>query len=127
IVDRQQTLLTPELINTWNRNAALSKTLTIIGGLLVALLGVLLLRGQLHRRGGTPMADLYLEQQPEPTEAPQPDRGGTEVASRALHRALQRDLESDRQVRDAAVRLTGPADHPRLLVRLAVTADADVA
>jgi hypothetical protein len=135
-VDRQQVLLPATVIDFWNRHETWALTLTILAGLLVALLGFLLLRAQLRRRGGAPIADLYLPPRPapteadptaaEPAEAPQPE-GGTEVASRALHRALQRDLESDRQIRDAAVRLTGPADHPRLLVRLAVTADADVA
>jgi hypothetical protein len=124
-VDRQQVLLPPELIDVWNRYRPWSLALTIVAGLLVAVLGLLLLRAQFRRRGGPPMADLYLLPSPEPTEAPQPE-GGTGVASRALHRALQRDLESDQQIRDAAVRLTGPPHHPRLLVRLAVTADADV-
>lgn len=155
-VDRQQVLLPTTVIDAWNRNEAWLLALTIAAGVVVALLGVLLIRAQLRRRGGPPMADLYLPALPEPTvpeptmaeptmaepagaeptlaappEAaptgtPQPE-GGTEVASRALHRALQRDLESDGQIRDATVRLSGPADHPRLLVRLAVTADADVA
>lgn len=125
-VDRQQVLLSPELIDAWNRYRAWSLALTIVAGLLAAVLGLLLLRAQFRRRGGPPMADLYLLPSPEPTEEPQPE-GGTGVASRALHRALQRDLESDQQIRDAAVRLTGPPDHPRLRVRLAVTADADVA
>lgn len=126
-VDRQQVVLPPELIAGWNRNEGRWLAVTIVGGLLVALLGLLLLRAQFRRRGGPTMPDLYMPMSPEPAEAPQPDRGGTEVASRALHRALQRDFESDQQVRDAAVRLTGPPDHPRLLVRLAVAADTDVA
>jgi hypothetical protein len=143
-VDRQQVLLSSDLIAGWNRHKAWWLAITIMGGLLVALLGYLLLRAQFRRRGGAPMADLYLPSSPAPeaTEAAQfdeaapdradpdrggiPDRGGTEVASRALHRALQRDLESDQQIRDATVRLSGPPHHPRLLVRLAVTADADV-
>jgi hypothetical protein len=126
-VDREQVVLSPEMIAAWNRNEARSLALTIVGGLLVALLGLLLLRAQFRRRGGAPMADLHLPPSAEPAEGPQPDRGDTEVASRALHRALQRDLESNQQIRDAAVRLTGPPDRPRLLVRLAVTPDADVA
>lgn len=125
--DRQQALLTPEMINFWNRNEGLATTLTLVGGLLLALLGMLLLRGQLRWPGGTPMGDLHLGQ-PEPDgDEPAPiERGDTEVASRALRRALQSDLESDRQVRNASVRLTGPTWHPQLSVRLAVTADADI-
>ena len=127
-VDRQWVVLTPELISAWNRNEALATTLAIVGGLLLALLGGLLLRAQLRRPGGARMGDLHLPQRPEPAQAePQVERGTIEVASRALHNALERDLESDRQVRKAAVRLTGPTGHPRLLVRLAVTPDADLA
>jgi hypothetical protein len=44
-----------------------------------------------------------------------------------LHHALTNDLESDRHVRRAAVRITGKSAHPQLYVRLAATADADVA
>jgi hypothetical protein len=128
-VDRQRALLTQGLIDAWNRNQTLATALTIVGGLLLTLLGALLLRAQRGQRAGTPMRDLHLRPSPEPTETepPQVDRGGTEVASRALHRALRRDFESDRQVRNASVRLTGPTAHPQLLVRLAVTPDADIA
>jgi hypothetical protein len=128
-VDRQQALLTPEMIDAWNRNRTLATTITIAAGLLLTLLGGLLLRAQRSQRAGTPMRDLHFGPHPEPTgtEPPQFERGGTDVASRALHRALRRDFESDRQVRDATVRLTGPTAHPQLQVRLAVTADADIA
>lgn len=129
IVDREQVLLSPELIDAWNRNDALATGLTIVGGLLLALLGMLLLRSQLRRPGGVPMGDLHLGREPRPVGAESPPvvGGDTEVASRALNRALRRDLELDRQVRDATVRLTGPAEHPQLRVRLSVTPDADIA
>jgi len=55
------------------------------------------------------------------------DTGRTKVTSSALHHALERDLTTDRNVRRAAVRLSGPSQHPELLVRLAVTPDADIA
>jgi hypothetical protein len=127
-VDRHRVVLTSGLINTWNGNKALATTLTIVVGLLLAILGVLLLFAQLRLRAAR-MRDLHLPPPSEfaPAELKPVDRGSTDVASRALHRALQRDLESDRQVRNAAVLLTGPTEHPRLMVRLAVTPDADVA
>lgn len=128
-VDKQRALLTPELIDAWNRNPALSTALTIVGGLILALLGGLLLRAQMRWRDEPPMRDLYLPPRVDSTETePAPvERGGTEVASRALQRALRRDFESDGQVRDATVRLTGPTEHPHLQVRLAVTPDVDMA
>ena len=49
------------------------------------------------------------------------------MASNALHHALTHDLETDRHVRRAAVRITGDPAHPQLYVRFAATADADVA
>ena len=128
-VDKQQALLTPQLIDAWNGNRALSTALTIVGGLILTLLGGLLLRSQMRWRDEPPMRDLYLPPRLETTgtEPAPAERGGTEVASRALQRALRRDFESDQQVRDASVRLTGPTEHPHLQVRLAVAPDVDMA
>jgi hypothetical protein len=125
-VDRQQPLLTTELIDWWNAHSGLAAGLTIAGGLLAAFLGFLLLRAQLRGRGGAPMRDLAFGARE--TDASEGiDTGRTKVASSALHHALERDLATDRNVRRAAVRLTGPSEHPELLVRLAVTPDADIA
>jgi hypothetical protein len=126
-VGSQQTLLTPAMIDAWNRNRTLALTITIVAGAGLALLGILLLRAMLRRRGGALMRDIYIEQPKADEFAPEHLHGSTEVASKALHDAFQEDLETDRQVRRAAVRLTGPTDHPQLLVRLAVTPDADIA
>jgi hypothetical protein len=126
-VDKQDPVLTQGMIDAWNRNRTAALTLTIVAGAVLALLGIFLMRAMLRRRGGTLMRDIYLQQPEADQSAPAQLPGSTEVASRALHDALQEDLETDRQVRRAAVRLTGPTDHPQLLVRLAVTADADIA
>jgi hypothetical protein len=122
-IDRHQPLLTTGMIDPWNAHSGLAAGLTIAGGLLLAVLGFFLLRAQLRGRGGSPMRDLTFEQPP----SAQPDTGRTGVASTALHHALERDLTTDREVRRAAVRLIGPTEHPQLLVRLAVTPDADIA
>ena len=125
-VDRNQPLLTTGMIDWWNARSALAAGLTIAAGLLTAVLGFLLLRAQLRGRGGAPMRDLAFGARR--TAASEGiDTGRTKVASSALHHALEHDLTTDRNVRRAAVRLTGPSEHPELLVRLAVTPDADIA
>jgi hypothetical protein len=128
-IDRRQPLLTDRMIDTWNGSSALAAGLTIAGGLLLAILGALLLRAQLRRGGGAPMRDLTFGPAQVPNAAPsdRPNNGRTEVASTALHHAVERDLVTDRDVRRAAVRLTGSDQHPQMLVRLAVTPDADIA
>jgi hypothetical protein len=133
-VDNRQPLLTAGMIDRWNATSALATGLTIAGGLLLALLGALLVRAQLRGRGGAPMNDLTYppsrvpdEPRSTATDLARPELGRTEVASSTLHHALERDLETDRQVRRAAVRLTGGSQRPQLRVRLAVTPDADIA
>jgi len=138
-------LLGADAARNWHSWGGWAPLLTIVGGLLVALLGFLLLRAQVRGRGGAPMADLVLPT-PEPTVltvgAPadtvelaaveggqsfvEAVPGRTQVASKALNHALTRDLQSDRHVRRAAVRLVGDRARPEVLVRLAVSADADV-
>ena len=125
-VDRQQPLLTTRMIDWWNAHSSLAAGLTIAGGLLAAVLGFLLVRAQLRGRGGAAMRDLAFGTH-ETTASEGIDTGRTKVSSSALHHALERDLITDRNVRRAAVRLSGPSNHPELLVRLAVTPDADIA
>ena len=125
-IDRHQSLLTTGMIDPWNAHSGLAAGLTIAGGLIVAVLGFFLVRAQLRGRGGSLMRDLTFGA-PATPPSDEADTGRTEVASTALHHALERDLTTDRNVRRAAVRLTGPTQHPQLLVRLAVTPDADIA
>jgi hypothetical protein len=125
-VDRQQPLLTTGTIGWWNAHSGLATGLTIGGGLLATFVGFLLLRAQLRGRGGAVMPDLAFGTR-DAAALQANNTGGTKVTSSALHHALERDLANDRNVRRAAVRLAGPSEHPELLVRLAVTADADIA
>jgi len=138
-------LLGADAARNWHRWGGWAPVLTVAGGLLIALLGFLLLRAQVRGRGGAPMADLVLPA-PEPTgltvgapadtvELAAADggqsfvesvHGRTQVASKALHHALTRDLQSDHHVRRAAVRLVGDRARPEVLVRLAVSPDTDV-
>ena len=53
-------LLGADAARNWHRWGGWAPLLTIIGGLLLALLGFLLLRAQIRGRGGAPMADLVL-------------------------------------------------------------------
>jgi hypothetical protein len=126
-VDKRRTVLTPGMSDAWNRNRTLALAIAIVAGAVLVLLGILLIRGVLRREGGAVMHDIYVEQPETGGPGPAQLHGSTEVASRALHHAFEEDLEGDRQVRRAAVRLTGPTDHPKLMVRLAVTEDADIA
>ena len=76
---------------------------TIAAGL-VALLGYLLLRGQLRGRGGAGLPDLV-------ATADAPARPA-HVASSALSHALTGDLQTDRQVKGAARPPRPAAQHP---------------
>lgn len=126
-VDKQRTVLTQGMVDAWNRDRTPALAITIAAGVVLALLGILLLTAMLRRTGGPLMDDIHVQEPQTGEPAPAQLPGSTEVASKALHHALEEDLEGDRQVRRAAVRLTGPTDHPQLMVRLAVTDDADIA
>ena len=137
-------LLGTDAAGRWHSWDGWAVAATIAGGLLVAWLGFLLLRAQLRGRGGAPMPDLVLPaREPEvltvgehanTVELDAVDDGQsfvelvpgrTRVASRALHHALTRDLQSGGQVRRASVRLVGDRAQPEVLVRLAVSPEAD--
>ena len=125
---RDRTLLGPEAARRWHTWHPWAVTVVIVAGFVVALLGFLLLRAQLRGRGGAPMPDLVSR-----TPSPGPDMGPEQVppgrirvSSGALQQSLVRDLRTNHQVRRVAVRLVGDREHPEALVRLSVTADADV-
>jgi hypothetical protein len=125
---RDRTLLGPEAVRRWNTWYPWAVAVVIVAGFILVLLGFLLLRAQLRGRGGAPMPDLVSR-----TVSPAPDmgaddagRGRVRVSSSALEQSLVRDLRGNRQVRRVAVRLVGDRGHPEALVRLSVTADADV-
>jgi len=137
LISSQRTVLGPEVSRRWHDWEGWAFAAVIVGGLLVAVLGFLLLRAQLRGRGGPPMADVVLFNHP-PRLAPVEWKddvafrepfvpGRIRITTNALQHALTRDLATHATVRRAAVRLVGDRDHPEALVRLNVTADADVA
>jgi hypothetical protein len=133
---RDRTLLGPEVARRWHTWHPWAVAAVIVAGLVVAVLGFLLLRAQLRGRGGAPMPDLVSRsQRPVPAPEEREDEvlsevsvspGRTRVSSGALQQSLVRDLRANRAVRRVAVRLVGDREHPEALVRLSVTADADV-
>jgi hypothetical protein len=130
---RQRTLLGPETARRWHDWHPWAVAVVIVAGLVVAVLGFLLLRAQLRGRGGAPMPDL-VSRGHRPVPAPEeeflgemvPTPGRTRVSTGALQQSLIRDLQTNREVRRAAVRLVGGREHPEAVVRMSVTADADV-
>jgi hypothetical protein len=132
----RRTVLGPAVGRHWHDWHTYAVTVFIVAGLLLAVLGFLLLRGQLRGRGGAPMADVVLYNHP-PRSAPAEWRadaalrepfvpGRIRISHGALEEALTRDLRDHAEVRRAAVRLVGDRRQPEALVRLSVNADADV-
>ena len=132
----RRTVLGPAVSRRWHDWHPYAVAVFIAAGLLLAVLGFLLLRAQLRGRGGAPMHDLVLVNHPPVTAPAQWSDdvalrepfvpGRIRITSNALEQALSRDLRAQATVRRAAVRLVGDPDRPEALVRLSVTADADV-
>jgi hypothetical protein len=78
----------------------------IVLGLLLALLGALLLRAQLRRRGGVSMPDLRIDAADE--------HGQTVVGTRVIVRGIAHDLENQAGVSRAAAHLGGDTERPHL-------------
>lgn len=105
-------------------------------GLLLAVLGTLLIRGQFRPPAGRAMPDLLLRRA-EPATPSWPDRdrkdapateapGRTRVRAAAMVHGIERDLARHPRIRSASVRLLGDTSDPRLLAHLDVAADTDV-
>ena len=115
-IDANSSVLPVSLNARWRDWGFWAPAASIAIGLAIAGIGVLLLWGQLRRRGGSAMPDIDV-----------PDgRGHTRIASGTLARALSTDLSRDRDIADARVRLTGTPDQPKLLLRLLVSPGADL-
>ncbi|MDT5025086.1 MAG: hypothetical protein QOE61_1512 [Micromonosporaceae bacterium] len=119
-VNRNGAVISTSMDARWRSWNGWATAAVIIVGLVVAVLGLLLLRAQFLRRGGAPMPDLIKTT----TDASTHEAGRTRVTTSTLNQALTRDLLGNRSVRRAAVRLTG--EKPDLRVQLAVTPDADI-
>ncbi len=94
--------------------------MAIAVALIVALLGFLLLRTELRRRGGASLSDPVL---PPPPDGPP---GRTRISTAALGHALSQDVQTHPAVRRAGVHLTGKGRRPAVTMRLMVTPEADV-
>lgn len=102
--DTDSPLLWSALLRRWRENADAAGWTMAAAGVLLAVLGALLIRAQLRRRGGPGLGDLTLE--PDRGD-PARCRGTTTVAAGALSGALQRDLAGISDVTRARVRLIG--------------------
>jgi hypothetical protein len=127
-VDPDTPVLATDAIGRWRQwSGGWVLAVAIAAALLVALLGLLLVRAELRGQAGPTMPDLLLEPQPPAPDAGRTDAGRTVVAATALDHALSRDLQAHRRVRRAAAHLSGkPNAATQLHVRLAVTPDADL-
>jgi hypothetical protein len=127
-LNRDRDVITPGMDERWRSWGSWAMAITIVVGFLLAVLGVLLLKAQFFRRGGSTMANLA---RTDPVDGHEPDHkartaGRTRISASTLNHALTRDLQADGRVRRAAVRLTGAPGKPNLRVQLAVTPDAEV-
>ncbi|MEV0649066.1 hypothetical protein AB0I28_27810 [Phytomonospora sp. NPDC050363] len=141
-------VLGPEVLDLWRRGGSWSLPVVIAAGVIVALIGLLLLRGQLRKRGESGMGDLEFERTPETAIVPieptdyvaldvkgggtatavaSPRVGRTRVRSGGMTHALQRDLATGAAVTKAAVALTGDAPDPVAWIRLDLKPQATVA
>jgi hypothetical protein len=121
-VNRDNAVITTSMDGRWHTWAGWAAAGVIIVGLVVAVLGLLLLRAQFLRRGGATIPDLTKSTSDDSTH----EVGRTRVNTGTLNNALTRDLLGNRSVRRAAVRLTGEPTKPDLRVHLAVTPEADI-
>jgi hypothetical protein len=127
-LNRDRDVITSSMDDRWRSWGGWATAVTIIVGLVIAILGVLLLRVQFLRRGGASMANLTRPGLlPSTSDESVREAGRTRVAVSTLNDALTRDLRGDGHIRWAAVRLSGEPRRPQLRMRLGVTPDADLA
>jgi hypothetical protein len=118
--DPDTVLMPAWLEQRWRSWGGWAFGVAIAVALIVALLGVLLLRAELRRRGGASLSDPVL------APAPGAARGHTRISAAALGQALSEDLQTHPAVRRAGVHLTGKARRPEVTMRLTVTPEADI-
>jgi hypothetical protein len=115
-VDRTTTLVPQALQRRWPGWGWWAYGVTIGVSVVVAILGLLMLRAELRRRERAQLPDAVLLR---PT-------GRLSVSMSALSQALSRDLRNHPDVRRAAVNLTGRVRRPEAYLRLTVSPVADV-
>ncbi|GAA4207643.1 hypothetical protein [Actinocatenispora rupis] len=121
-VDPATHLLPHALRDRWHDWGPAAWLVLAGAGLVVAVLGFLLVRGQLVPRLGRPMPDLVLTD-PERADTPP---GRTRVRSTALVHGFERDLARHPKVRRVSVGLGGDAADPLVHARLELFSGADV-
>jgi hypothetical protein len=145
-------LLSPDAREQWNAWGTWAIAATIAAGAVMALLGLLLVRAQLRRRGRADMPNVEVRGEPAmltpnapawPANAPHPTADDTalsdapaqskvliagtlRVEANALRHALAADLRHQRGIERADVRLTGDSDDPHLRVWLTIDPNADL-
>jgi len=121
-VDPHRLLVDPDAGATWNRWGTWAPTLTIVVGVVLALLGAWLLRAELRLHDRPRLPDTTLRAATTGDGA----GGRTRVDTAVLARAMRRDLQSDPAVKGAHVRITGRPEHPEVSVRLEVEQGTDL-
>lgn len=117
--DTESPLLWSALLRRWREHSAAASWSLAGAGLVLAGLGLLLIRAQLRRRGGRSLSDLTLDQNPVRP-------GVTQVSATALARALERDLSARPDITRASVHLLGDPAHLGVRVRIHVRPDTDL-
>ncbi|HEY1178948.1 MAG TPA: hypothetical protein VGF17_22570 [Phytomonospora sp.] len=144
--DADTPLLGPQVLDLWRRGGSWSLPIVMAAGVVVALVGLLLLRAQLRRRGEAGMSDVVFERTAETPVVPSeptdyaaldvkedtltaqvtPAVGRTKVRAGGITRALERDMAAGTSVRKAGVALTGDAPGPVAWIRLDLAPEARV-
>jgi hypothetical protein len=125
--DRHGMLVTGGDIARWRSWGGWAPAVLVAAGLIVAAVGIALIRVELRRRGGHSLTDVAFShpRDEQSTDAP-PMRGRIQVSGSTLRSALQHDLQNDPRIKHASVRLTGQPLQPLLRLRLEVTPGADL-
>jgi hypothetical protein len=114
-VDRDASLLPDAVQDTWRGWGWWAWAAVIAAGLILAVLGLTLIRAELRRHGGRTLPDLVI---PPLSRGCTP--GNTRIRSTAIHHGIERDLARHPTVRRATVHLIGDTTTPRLHAQLDV-------
>lgn len=133
-VDPHRVLLDPRAGETWNRWGAWAPIVAIAAGVVLAGLGLWLLRAELRIHERPSLPDIALR----PTQ-PADDRAGragherhgavggqTRIETAVLARAMRRDLQSDPRINRAHVRISGRPGRPEVSLRLEIDQDTEL-
>lgn len=118
-LNRNTTLLPDTFLDRWRDWGQWAWAGLAVTGLLIALLGLLLTRAELRRRGGSGIGDLT-DLPPPATTTNGHDRlpGRTRVHHTALTHGIEHDLTRHPNVQRASTRLVGDPTRPDLRIHL---------